>query len=242
MNPYQPSYDDFNTTSTVTKSMPNLDWNTLVVDPLMNLVSQCIAFIPDLIAALYILAFAWLIGKLLEFVVSSFLKAIRFDVIADKIGLNDLINSQKGAAMSPSKWFGIITFWLTICIALVMALNRLRLNMASKWLDDMVTLLISIFAAVTILTLGIFLSEIVSRIVHTGAQKLGVQRGALYSGFIRYAVLFFTLMLTLMQFHIPGQFVLIAVGAIFATLCVTFVIAFGFGGSAWAAKVLDKFY
>lgn len=242
MDPYQPSYDQYNSAIPAAQNAVSLDLNTLVVQPLMNLVYQCISFIPDVVAAVYILVFAWLIGKFLEFIVTQFLKAIRFDAIGEKIGLNDLINSEKGSATTPSKWFGVITFWLTICVALVMALNRLRLNIASKWIDDMVNLLVSIFAAVTILTLGIFLSEIVARLVRASAQKFGIQRSDLYSGFIRYTVLFFTLMMTMMQFHVPGQFVLIGVGAVLITLCVTFAIAFGFGGSAWAAKVLDKIY
>ncbi len=218
------------------------DWNTLVAQPLTNLVIQCINFIPDLVAALFIIAFAWLIAKVLEFVTTHFLKSLRFDVIAEKIGLSDLIKADKESLATPSRWVGAIIFWLTICLALVIALNRLRLSIASKWLDDIVNFSISIFSAVTILILGIFLSEIVARIVAISAQKMSIKHSAIYAGCIRYFILFFSLMLTLMQFHVPGQFVLIAVGAVFMTLCTAFVIAFGFGGRIWAAKVLDKLY
>jgi hypothetical protein len=241
MNPYQQTYSPYNFDPLAQTA--NLDWNSLVVNPLMNMVYASVSFIPNLVEAFYILIFAWLIGKFLQLIISALLKAFCFNTIADKIGLTELIHSENGSKkITPSQWLGVATFWLTICVALVMAFNRLRLNTASQWLDDMVSLLISIFTAVTILTLGIFLSEISSRLVGTSAKRLGVQRGEFYCAFIRFGILFFTLILTLTQFHVPSQFVLIGIGAILLTLCVTFAIAFGFGGSAWAAKVLEKIY
>jgi hypothetical protein len=235
MDTFEPTYQTQPYVQNVT-----LDFNTLVVKPLEGMLAQIVGFIPDLVAAVYILVFGWIIAQVLKLAVGGFFKAIRFDGIIEKTGLSDFFKEGDKNA-SASRWVCALIFWLTIFVSIVMALERLRLRIASQSLDQFLHLLFSAVTAVVILTVGMFLSELISRLVKAVAGKLNAPSAALHANIVRWAVLVFTLILTLAQFGIPGQFVLIGVGVVFLTLCVTFVIAFGTGGSAWAAKVLNKF-
>ncbi len=217
-----------------------LDFNSLVVRPLETMLAQLLGFIPDLVAAIYILVFGWVIAQVLRLIVAGFLKAIRFDGIAEKSGLSEIIKEGDKTA-SAAKWVSVLVFWVAIFVSIIIALDRLRLRIASDSLDQFLRLFVSAVTAVVIMTFGMFLSEIIARLVKTIAGKLNAPRAGLHANIVRWAVLIFTGILTLAQFGIPGQFVLIAVGAVFLTLCVTFIIAFGTGGSAWAAKILNKF-
>lgn len=217
-----------------------LDLNNLVVRPLETMLAQVLGFIPDLVAAIYILVFGWVIAQILRLMIAGFLTAIRFDGIAEKTGLSEIIKEGDKSA-SASKWVSVLAFWIAIFVSIIIALDRLRLRIASESLDQFLRLFVSAVTAVVIITIGMFLSEVIARLVRTIAGKLNAPRAQLQANIVRWAVLIFTSILTLAQFGIPGQFVLIAVGAVFITLCITFIIAFGTGGSAWAAKVLNKF-
>jgi hypothetical protein len=205
------------------------------------MLAKTIGYIPDIFAAVYILAFGWLIAKALEFMFSQFLRGIHFDSIAEKTGINEILSKGK-TKFSASAWFGRLMFWLSMLTAFAMAFERLRIRVASDSLNGLLALFTGTVSAVVVLTLGMFLSIILSRIVETTAKSLNISRPFVYGGIVRWAVLVFTLILALAQLHIRGEFVLIALGIVFATLCATFIFAFGIGGRQWASKVLDKLY
>jgi len=218
-----------------------LDFNRLVIQPIEDLLAQVVAFIPDLLVALYTLVFGWIIAKLLQIFFRKFFMAVGFDNIARKMGITDAISTENSKP-SPSAWFANLAFWITIFFSIAAALDHLRLRIASFWLDQVMLLVTTILSAVIILTLGMFLSIIIARIVRTSAQSLKVPKPDFYAGVVKWGILLFTLILTLTQFHIPPDYVLGAIAVVFGTLCITFVVAFGFGGRQWAGKVLDRLY
>lgn len=241
MQPFQPTYETPQAASypTTFSQTGELDFHSLVIQPIEAMLAQLVGFIPNLLAALYILIFGWIIAHLIKIVTSRFLTAIRFDKIAEKIGLSELLDEGE-QKITASRWFGVLAFWLTILVSFVIALDYLRLEIASQRLDQVIYLIGSSLAAILVLTLGMFLSELIARLVRTTAKNLHVPRPEIHANIIRWVVLIFTLMVTLAQFQIPGDFVLVALGVVFATLCLTFILAFGIGGCQWAAKVLDK--
>lgn len=243
MKPYQKAYEStypiYGKTAAATPE--KLDFNTLVVQPIEGMLAQIVGFIPDVLAGIYILVFGWIIAKVLQFMFTKFLTAIRFNTIADKTGITALLEEGK-STVSASEWFGNLVYWITIFTSVVMALDRFELRMASDRLDQIMYLFVSALTAIVTLTLGMFLSMIVARIVETTAKNLSVPKPALHAGIIRWTILVFTLILTISQFQIPPQFLLIAIGVVFAALCLTFIVAFGIGGRVWAGKVLDRLY
>ncbi len=220
----------------------SLDFNILVVKPVETMLAQVVGFIPDLLAGIYILVFGWLIARVLKFLFTKFLNAVRFDVISDKIGISAMLNEGGGKKITASAWFGTLAFWITFFISVIMALDRLRLHIASSRLDQMMHLFISVITMIIILTLGLFLSVIASRIIRSSGEYLKIKSTNLFANIIQGIILVLTLVLILSQFLVPGQFVLIAFGVVFVTACITFIVAFGFGGRQWAGKVLDKWY
>jgi hypothetical protein len=219
-----------------------LDWDSLVVVPVEGMLAKVVGFIPDLLAGIYILVFGWLIARALQFLVAKFLAAVRFDQLAQKAGLNELLDDGAQKKISASGWFGALAFWITIFVSVVMALDRFRLYIASDRLDQLMVLFVSVFSAVVILTLGMFLSVIVARVVKASAKSLNIEKPEMYAGIMRWMILLFTFLLTLSQLRIPPEFMLMGLGIVFITLCITFMVAFGIGGRQWAAKVLDKLY
>ncbi|MFH2138536.1 MAG: hypothetical protein ABII88_08505 [Candidatus Omnitrophota bacterium] len=217
-----------------------LDWNVLVFDPLKNMFIEAVRFIPDLLLAIFIILIGWLIAKLAQVIISGFLKSIGFDGFAKMIGVATILEENKENAIAPHKWFGLLAFWVTMIISFVMALNKLRLRIASIHLDNFLQFLMSIFTVVVIFVLGMFLSFVVSKIVKSVAEHTKIQKPELWANITRTAILVFTSIVCLVEIGLPPQIMLIAISGIYISLCIVFVVSFGIGGVGWASKVLDR--
>ncbi len=216
-----------------------LDWNVAVIQPTKQMLGSVVAYIPDLIAAVYTLVFGWIFAKIAMIIVKKFLTAIQFDKIADKVGIKAMFDDA-GISVTATQWLSNLMFWIIIFIAGVLCLDKLRLDTASYHLNFFFSYSISITLAFVIFILGLFLSTILSKIVLTTAKALKLSKPNVYAGIMRYGIIGFTTMLALSQFAIPGEAILIIIGVTFITLCLTFIVAFGIGGRQWAGKILDK--
>jgi len=216
-----------------------MTWDQLVVQPLEKMAMEAVRFLPDLIAAVITLVIGWVIARIAGVVVSKFLKSVKFDSFADKLGLTGLLE-QDGKKTAPHQWCGQLTFWLVMLFAVISSLGQLNFHLASRRLDEFYFFVVTVLTTLTIFILGIFLSFLCAKIVHTVTHKLSVPKPEFYANITKWTVLVFTFLISLTQIGMPPQVVLIVLGVAYITLCITFIVAFGAGGTAWAAKLLDR--
>lgn len=215
------------------------NWNQLVVEPLNTFFMNLAGFVPDVVKAVCILVVGWLVGRVFQLIVSFFLRSIGFDGFAKKIGITALLEEGTGPCL-PSKWFGMLTFWVVVFISIMHSFDTLRLRIASSQLGQVMHFTVQLCSVFAILIIGLFLSFIASRIIRAIAENLKMSKPQWCANLTRYIVLIFTMFVCLMELGLPAQIVFAVVGVIFVTLCITFILAFGIGGVSWAGKVLDK--
>jgi hypothetical protein len=85
-----------------------------------------------------------------------------------------------------------------------------------------------------------FISFVASFIAKAFAQNIGLEKPVFFAALLKWSVLIFTFVACLIYLGLPPEVILIGVGIAYVTLCITFVIAFGVGGAAWAGKILGK--
>ena len=68
-----------------------VEWNNSVVDPVRLMTAKILAYLPVLFGALVILIVGWLVAKGIRQLVNWLLKAIRFDTLADKAGISEIL-------------------------------------------------------------------------------------------------------------------------------------------------------
>jgi hypothetical protein len=218
-------------------SLAPADWQTLVADPIREFFTGILVYLPGLITALCILAAGWLLGKLAQLIVSVFLKHIGFDKMADQAGLSRLLT--EGAA-APHRQAGRLTFWIVITVTLIACLEQLNLQLLSSGLSALSGFIFSILTGLVIFIAGILLSHLADKTVRALAQTLNTGRPGLYAGTAKWGILVFTVLFCLMRAGLMSQVIIVILGMAALTLCITFILAFGIGGTRWAAKVLDK--
>ncbi len=215
------------------------DWNTLIWDPLKKIADKLLNIVPNLIEAAYVLLTGWIMAHIIQFVIRKILILIRFDKIAKKTGIVALLKDVR-VTMSPSVWFSKFAYWVVMISAILAALDELNFTGATFQIDQLAVFVFTIFGILLIFLTGLFMSIIVGRIVHTTTKNLRVKNANTYATAVRWTILVLTFILILRRLTVPMEFILIPIAALFVTLCITFIIAFGAGGSGWAAKVLDR--
>jgi len=213
-------------------------FDTLIVYPIKEMIAKVAGFIPVLFGALLILVVGGIAAKIMRDMVYSFLKAIRFDAIADKAGVADVLD-KGGIKFTASEMLGALVYWLVIVMVLVMTVNALGLTVASQLLERLFAYIPNVISAVFVLVLGLFLANFVTGIVYTAAKNTNVPSPELLGKVSRWAIILFTATISLEELGIAPLLVGTTFNILFGAVCLGLALAFRLGGKDAAAKFLD---
>jgi hypothetical protein len=106
----------------VQKMLAVIEWENLIVEPVREMLTRILAYLPVLLGALLILIVGWIVAKIIRSIVNGVLKVIRFDVLADKAGISEVL--RKGdLKISARQVVSGLVYWLIIIMVLVMVAN-----------------------------------------------------------------------------------------------------------------------
>ncbi|MFB2891901.1 mechanosensitive ion channel [Aerosakkonemataceae cyanobacterium BLCC-F50] len=153
---------------------------TAVYEPLNNLLNQVFTFLPKLAGAAILLAIAWVIATVVKLVVTRSLQALRLDE-----RLNQEVTDTNNQ-FSLSETIGNTLYWFIFLLFLPSILSTLELEgtlqPVQRLLNDILSILPNIFAAILIAAAGWLVAQVVRRIVTNlliaaGTDRLGSRVG-----------------------------------------------------------------
>jgi hypothetical protein len=216
-----------------------LDWNNLIVEPVREMLTKVIGYLPTLVGALVILAVGWIVAKTLRQLVSRALKVTHFDRLADKAGISSIL-SKGGLKTSANEVLSSLVYWLVIIMVLVMVVNALGLPQASKVLESLFAYIPNVIAAVFVLVVGMFLANFVSGIVRTAAGNAYLPKPEVFAAVSRWAIIIFAGTISLRELGIGTLLVTTTFNIILGGVCLALALAFGLGGRDAAARYLEQ--
>ena len=111
-----------------------IEWDNLIVEPVRQMLTRILAYLPVLLGALIILIVGWIVAKVIRRLVDWLLKVVRFDVLADKAGILEIL--RKGdLGISARELVSRLVYWLIMIMVLVMTVDALGLPKASTSLQ-----------------------------------------------------------------------------------------------------------
>jgi len=216
-----------------------IEWENLIADPIRQMLSRIMAYLPTLLGALVILIVGWIVAKAIRRLVDWLLKVTRFDTLADKAGISEVI--RKGdLKISAREVVSGLVYWLVIIMVLVMVVNALGLPKASDVLTSLFAYVPKVIAALLVLVVAMFLASFVSGIVQTAAGNANMPRPEVFAGVSRWAIIIFAATIALGELGIATLLVTATFNIILAGVCFALAIAFGLGGKDTAARYLDE--
>ena len=216
-----------------------IEWNSLIVAPVSEMLTKLIGYLPTLIGALIILTVGWLVAKTLRRIVSRGLDTIHFNKLAEKAGISEIL-SKGGLKTSANEVLSGLVYWLAIIMVLVMVVNALGLPQASNVLESLFAYIPNVIAALFVLVVGMFLANFVSGIIRTAAGNASLPKPEMLAAVSRWAIIIFAGTISLRELGIATLLVTTTFNIILGGVCLALALAFGLGGKDAAAKYLNE--
>ncbi|MFA5238623.1 MAG: hypothetical protein WC476_02795 [Phycisphaerae bacterium] len=216
-----------------------LEWDSLIAEPVRQMLTKILAYLPVLLGALVILIVGWVVAKAIRRIIDWLLKAVRFDTLADKAGISEIL--RKGdLKISAREVVSGIVYWLIIIMVLVMTVDALGLPKASDILASLFAYIPKVIAALLVLIVAMFLASFVSGIVRMAAENAKLPKSELLAGISRWAIIIFAATIALEQLGIAPLLVTATFNIILGGIVLALALAFGLGGKNAAARYLDE--
>jgi len=216
-----------------------IEWENLIVEPIRQMLTKIMAYLPTLLGALIILIIGWLVAKAIKGIIDGLLKVVRFDTLADKAGISHVL--EKGdVKISAREVVSRLVYWLVMIMVLVMTVDALGLPKASDILTSLFAYVPKVIAALLVLVVAMFLASFVSGIVHTAASNANMPRPELFAGVSRWAIVIFAATIALVELGIASFLVTTTFNIILGGIVLALAIAFGLGSKDAVSKYIEE--
>jgi len=216
-----------------------MNWNELIADPIRQMLTRILAYLPILLGALIILIVGWIVAKIIRRLVDLLLKVIHFDAMADKTGISEVLRKGDSQITAREIVSGLV-YWLIIIMVLVMTVDALGLPKGSDVLASLFAYVPKVIAALLVLIVAMFLASFVSGIVLIAARNAKLPKPELLAGISRWAIIIFAVTIALAQLDIATLLVTTAFNIILGGIVLALALAFGLGGKDAAARYLEE--
>ena len=197
------------------------------------------AFIPKLFGAIIILLIGWLIARAIKFALSKILKALKFDDLTEKVGINGHL-ANAGMNSRGSDLIAKLGYWVVMFTVLILFFNSLGLGMVSDLLSDVIKFIPNIIIACILLVIGMYLAQFVQGLVLAALNTGGFSNPAMVGKIAYGAIMFLVITMVLNQLGIGEGILDNIISIVVGALGLALSIAFGLGGVEWAKGMLGK--
>jgi len=207
-------------------------------DPVYSFITQAGEIFPKVLLAIAILIAGWLAARLARLVVVKGLRAINFNVLTDKAGLDGFLK-QGGGDTDTTGILGLLVYWLIIFAALLVASNTVGLAAVTELIGRVVLFVPRVIVAVVILAFGAYFARFIGMTVTAYCKNLDMPDAALLGRLAMYAIVAFVAMVAIDHLGlgdiIRQTFLIILIG-----ITLALALAFGLGGQKRAADFLER--
>src|SRR5215216_6520593 len=216
-------------------------WGAALTTSLAAALSLFLGAIPRIIGFLVILIIGWLIAGALAAGVAAILRAVKFNVLAQRSGLQGFIHNM-GLKTDASGFLANIVKWFVRLIVLVVAFDALGLPAVSNVLQQFLLWIPNLVVAVVVLVIAGLAANALSNLVRGATAQAGFDNPDLLATIARVAVWAFGIVVAVNQIGIAQELVNTLFMGFIGALALAAGLAFGLGGRETAAQILDGWY
>lgn len=209
------------------------------VRPMEMFADKIMTFLPNLFAALLILAIGSVIALLVKAVLKKLTALIRFDHLAERTGLKAVL-AKSGVHEPVSLLLSRLIAGLVLLVFFLAALNSLDLGIVQNLVERLFVYLPSIFMALMVLALGFILGNFLGRAALIAAVNSGSRLACVIGRGVKYFIVTLSITMALEMLGFGRDTVLITFAILFSGVVLAIAIAFGLGGKDAAREFIEK--
>jgi hypothetical protein len=210
----------------------------MLIEPIRASLHQVGEFLPRVLLAFVILLAGWLLAKALRFALVKMLRAVNFNVVTEKAGVDRFLQ-QGGGEIDTTMVLGLLAYWLVILAALMIAFNSMGLSYVTDLIGRVVLFVPKVMVAVLILAFGAYFARFVGAALTTYCQNVGIGEAKALGRFALYAIMIFVILIALDQLGL-GDIIRQTFLIIVAAIALGLALAFGLGGQKRAGELLER--
>lgn len=219
--------------------MTSNEWFASLSQPLAELAQRGLAYLPRVVGALLLLAFGWLVARLLRaWVARSFArlsKRMSGQPVEHELRASGADRLASGAA-------SLIVFWLVMLVFLAAAGEVLGLTVVTTGLSRLAQYLPNILGAVLVVVAGIVLANLARGAVARAAASTKLGYGAEMGQAARAVILLVAGVIALDQLGVDSQLLIVSVTIVIAALVGGVALAFALGSRTAVGNILALHY
>jgi hypothetical protein len=199
-----------------------------ISDPATAMLQSIALSIPNVLAALIILAIAFLIGRWGKSLIETVLPGLGFDNAMRALGMMP-VNAV------PSRVVGNIAMTAALIVGIMEAAHKVGGDSTAALMFQITALGGKVIFGTVIIVVGIFLARILSSLVGSSTGEASYAETI-----VKYAIIALFTAIGLTFMGLADQIVMMAFGLILGSAAVACAIAFGLGGRDAAARILER--
>lgn len=215
------------------------NWSDAVSASFNGILIRLANFIPDLIGAVLVLIFGWLLALLLEQIVERVLRAVGIARLFERARIEDLIR-RTGSSRDTVGLIGGLVKWIVYIATFLAAAEILGLDAVSDFLNQILVYMPDVVAAVAIVLIGGILAQFLSEVVRGAVSAASLGYAGFLAGLTRWSIWVFAVLAALYQLGVASGIIQTLITGLVAALALASGLAFGLGGQKTAAEILEK--
>ncbi|TMD06786.1 MAG: small-conductance mechanosensitive ion channel [Chloroflexi bacterium] len=201
-----------------------------------------LSFIPALIGALLLLVVGWLLSDVVARLVTTVLRRLGFDTVAQRTGATNFIALTGARDPSASRIMGELARWFIRLIFLELAAEALHLQAVVTLINQIVLFLPNLAVALIVIMVGALIANFVAALVSGSAGEVGFRNPNLLAWLARAAILTLAVIIALSQIGVAAAIVDTLFIGLVGAAALAVGLAFGLGGQEVAGQIWQHWY
>jgi Conserved TM helix len=206
-----------------------------VSGPVSNMLNRLLEALPNIFAATLIVGFAFVLGRLVDGLVTNVLAGIGFDKIPPRLGFKE---RPATAGRSASKVVGTLAFVTVLLFGAIEASRVLGFAALGDLISALTVFGSKLLMGAVIFFLGLFLANLAA----SSILASDTESPRLFAAIARFSILFVVAAMALGQMGLARDIVNLAFGLLLGSFAVAAALAFGLGGRDTAGRMISQWY
>jgi small-conductance mechanosensitive channel len=205
-----------------------------------RLIERGIAFLPNILAAVVLVAVGWALARILRGVCERITRAglVR---LARGIALRRGLEST-GLSDTVPKVIGQVLFWVVWLFFIAAALEKLELAVVRDFLSNLAYYLPRVLLGILVVFMGILAGNLANQALVTSTARGGVRYAQVVGRVVQGAILLVAIIVAADQIGIQSTLLMVTVAIILGTTMGGAALAFGLGSGPTVSNIIASYY
>ena len=215
-------------------------YKELTLDSLATMGQEIAKALPNIIAAIVVLLFGWLITKLILYITKKTLKLTKIEKLEEKINEIEFFGN-KHLKVNITKVILTIVKWTMIVIFLIIVSDILNLKIISEQISNLLSNLPRLLSALVLFVLGLLLANF-KNAIKSFFESLELSGAKIISQIAFVILLIFVSLTSLNQAGVNTEIITNNLTLILGAFLLSFTLALGFGAQPVVGDLFRTFY